>query len=64
MNSWTFSKTADGRWIWQYVNPGTGKEMKRCQKPYATLLECMNDAQRNGYTRAGSGADDNISVLK
>jgi hypothetical protein len=47
--NWNFDKGATGRWTWSYVDPTVGFETKCSLKDFASLVECMNDAMRNGY---------------
>ena len=37
-------------WRWQYVDETSGSILKLSQRTFSTLVECVDDAKRNGYT--------------
>lgn len=36
-------------WRWQYVDSDTGSVLKISRTLFATLYECLSDAEKNGY---------------
>jgi hypothetical protein len=48
MNGWPFTKGRDG-WHWHLVGPA-GNLLKTSSRPLRSLMECIRDAMKNGYT--------------
>jgi hypothetical protein len=48
---WEFKQEpgAMHRWRWQYIDTRTGSVLKISATLFRTLLECVHDAEKNGY---------------
>ena len=57
IKGWAFNRMADGR-RWSYADPESGVEQKQSSQGFETILECINDATRNGYERPGVNRSD------
>ena len=69
-NGWEFKREpgAMRRWRWQYVDTRTGSVLKISTTLFLTLLECVQDAEANGYqpgrppTSLGAGESSKSSI--
>jgi hypothetical protein len=48
MNGWAFTKARDG-WRWLWVDGG-GNLVKASARPLRSLVECVRDAMKHGYS--------------
>jgi hypothetical protein len=67
---WEFKQEpgAMRRWRWQYVDTRTASVLKISSTLFLTLLECVRDAEMNGYqpgrppTALGAGGSSKSSI--
>ena len=49
MNGWQFEQAEGGLWHWLFIDPQGFRETKNSTRGFATLVECLKDAERHGY---------------
>jgi hypothetical protein len=50
---WEFKAAAGGSWYWRFVpDEGNSAAPAQSARTFMTLLECVADAELNGYSRA------------
>ena len=47
-DAWTFTRNADGRWIWHRRSP-EGEMLIESRRSFDTMGICVQDAGRHGY---------------
>ena len=58
MITWRFRST--GLWHWQRVDDRSEQVLAESHAGFPTLLECVNDARRHGYTARYEAVSDAI----
>ena len=48
MDTWEFK--LNGAWYWQRVDSETHLVLEQSDEEFSTLLQCVKDAHRHGYT--------------
>ena len=55
MNGWQFARWVQG-WQWHRLGEG-GEPSRKSTRVFPTLLECLEDATRHGYSPGMPGGD-------
>jgi hypothetical protein len=48
-SGWTFNNVG-GAWEWVCIDPNSSAVLLRSERRFPTLIECIGDATRNGYS--------------